>query len=127
MIRMRLSTVRGRTVDGAKFLGTLLQLGAPKCAICWTSFAGLWNAGWFVARTTNPWWLFFACMTAAVSLGAGFISAWRRRRYAAFALAAGAWLLLACSWLLGATFTRYAGVAFLMTSIAIDRRPMRFW
>jgi hypothetical protein len=109
--------------DGAKLVGTLLQLAAPKCVICWTSIAGLWNAGWFVARTTNPWWLFLASAAAAVSLGAGFISACRRRQFAAFALAVLAWLLLASSWILGTDFTRYAGIAVLLTSIAIDRRP----
>jgi hypothetical protein len=122
---LHLSTVGGQTVEGAKLLGTLLQLCAPKCAICWSSLAGWWNAGWFAMQTTNPWWLLFASLTAAVFLGVGFINAYRHRRYAAFAFATLAWLLLACSWLLGTSFIRYTGVAFLMASVAIDRRSSR--
>lgn len=119
------SAIRGRVADGGKVFGLLLQLGAPKCAICWTSYAGLLNAGWFVARTTNPWWLFLAGLMAAVSLGAGFRRARRRRQYTPLALAAAAWLLLACGWLLGASFARYAGAAVLMTSMGIDRLSSR--
>jgi hypothetical protein len=122
---MPISTVRSRTVEGAKLLGTLFQLCAPKCAICWSSFAGLWNATWFVAQTTNPWWVFFASLTAAVSLGVSFINAYRHRRYAAFALTTVAWLLLACGWLVGTSSTRYLGACLMLVSIAIGRQSAR--
>lgn len=128
MDRMCLSTARSRTVDGAKLLGTLLQLCAPKCAICWSSVAGLWNAwnaGWFVAQTTHPWWICLASLAALVSSGAGFINAYRHRRYTAFALATVAWLLLACSWLVGTSFIRYAGAGLMLASIVIGRRSSR--
>src|ERR1700738_2386410 len=51
--------------------GVVLQIGAPKCAVCWTTYAGLINVGWLAAESANPLWLAFATLTLIISLAAG--------------------------------------------------------
>jgi hypothetical protein len=33
--------LRQTAITGVKLAGIVLQIGVPKCAICWTSYAGL--------------------------------------------------------------------------------------
>lgn len=106
---------------GVKVASIVLQIGAPKCAICWTTYAGLINAGWFVARNANPLWLAFATLTLILSLAAGLQRALQTRRYVALLGTTVAWVLLVAGWLTDVPPVRYAGFALLSVSYAIDR------
>jgi len=111
---------RLRRVAGAgiKVAGIVLQIGAPKCAICWTTYAGLINAGWFAVQSANPFWLAFATLTSIMSLVAGLQRALKTRRYAGFLGTTLAWALLVAGWLLDLALVRYAGFALLLISYA---------
>ena len=106
----------------AEVSGIVLQIAAPKCAICWTTYAGLVNASWFVAETVNPVWLTFATLTLILSLGVGVRRAWQTRRIAPIMGTATAWVLLVVGWFADVSPVRYAGFALLLVCYATSER-----
>ncbi|RQS16011.1 hypothetical protein DIE07_00485 [Burkholderia sp. Bp9002] len=94
-------------------IGVVLQIGAPKCAICWTTYAGLLNAGWFAATQFSPLWFATSLLTILVTLYVTVRDALRTRRCAAAGCAVLAWLLLIAGWFAGASAVRIAGFALL--------------
>jgi hypothetical protein len=106
---------------GIKVAGIALQIGAPKCAICWSTYAGLINAGWSAAQSANPLWLAFAALTMMISLAAGLRRALETHRYVALLATTVAWILLVAGWFTGLPLVKYAGFALFSISYAIDR------
>jgi hypothetical protein len=102
--------------------GIVLQIAAPKCAICWTTYAGLVNASWFAAETVNPLWLTFATLTLILSLIVGVQRALQTRRIAPIMGIATAWVLLVAGWFVGMSPVRYAGFTLLFVCYATSAR-----
>lgn len=119
------SRLRRLAETGIKVCGVALQIGAPKCAVCWTTYAGLINVGWFAAESANPLWLAFATLTLIISLAAGLQKALRARRYVALLATTVAWILLVAGWFTGLQAVRYAGFALLLISFVSDRFARR--
>jgi hypothetical protein len=119
------SRLRRIVETGIKVCGVTLQIGAPKCAVCWTTYAGLFNAGWFAAKSASPLWLAFATLTLIVSLAAGLQRALQTRRYVALLATTVAWILLVAGWFAGLPAIRYAGFALLSISFLSDRFARR--
>ena len=119
-----------RSLRGARTVveisGIALQIAAPKCAICWTTYAGLVNASWFAVETVNPLWLTFATLTLILSLIVGVQRALQTRRIAPIMGIATAWVLLLAGWFADVSPVRYAGFALLSICYAISaRNPYR--
>lgn len=114
-------TVRFRRSAGAgvEVAGIVLQIAAPKCAICWATYAGLVNASWFAAENVNPLWLACATLTLILSLAAGLQRALQTRRFTALLGTTVAWVLLVAGWLTDIAPVRCAGFGLLSTSYAI--------
>jgi hypothetical protein len=119
------SRLRRIAETGVKVCGVILQIGAPKCAVCWTTYAGLFNAGWFAAENASPLWLALATLTLIVSLAAGLQRALQTRRYVALLATTVAWILLVAGWFTGLPAIRYAGFALLSISFVSDRFARR--
>jgi hypothetical protein len=115
------SRLRRIAETGIKVAGIVFQIGAPKCAVCWTTYAGLINAGWFSVESANPLWLALATLTLIVSLAAGLRRALQTGRYVALLGTTAAWVLLVAGWFMDLPPVRYAGFALLLISYAIDR------
>jgi hypothetical protein len=115
-----------RSTGGARAVvdvsGIVLQIAAPKCAICWTTYAGLVNASWFAAETVNPLWLTFATLTLILSLIVGLQRALQTRRIAPIMGIATAWVLLVAGWFVGMSPVRHAGFALLFVCYATSAR-----
>ncbi|WP_232515159.1 hypothetical protein [Burkholderia ambifaria] len=99
-------------------IGVALQIAAPKCAICWTTYAGLLNAGWFAATQLSPLWFAASLLTILVTLYVTVRDAWRTRRCAAAGCTVLAWLLLIAGWFVGLSAIRIAGFALLSAAAA---------
>jgi len=97
-----------------------LQIATPKCALCWSTYAGLINASWFAATAFNPTWMILTVLTATLSLGLNLYGAWRTRRYASLLLTIVAWSCFAISWIVGSIMAGYAGIALLIFFCARD-------
>jgi len=105
-----------------KVAGIVLQIGAPKCAVCWTTYAGLVNAGWFAATRLNPVWLTSSIVISMLTLAIMFRQALRARAYVTVLGAAVAWLLLIAGWFVDFPIARYAGLTLLLISFAPRKR-----
>jgi hypothetical protein len=119
------SPLRRIAETGINVCGVILQIGAPKCAVCWTTYAGLINVGWFAAESANPLWLAFGTLTLIISLAAGLQRALQTRRYVALLATTVAWILLVAGWFTGLQAIRYAGFALLSISFVSDRFARR--
>lgn len=92
----------------------MLQIAAPKCALCWSTYAGLINASWFVMTALNPAWTILMALTATVSIGVSLSNAWRTKCYASLLLTCVAWSCLIVSWMIGSAWIAYTGIALLL-------------
>jgi hypothetical protein len=104
-----------------KVAGMVLQIGAPKCALCWTTYAGLVNAGWFAATRLNPVWLTSSILISMLTLAIMFRQAFRARAYVTVLGAALAWLLLIVGWLVDFPTVRYTGLILLLISFLNEK------
>jgi hypothetical protein len=117
--------VRRGAEAGIKAAGIVLQIGAPKCAICWTTYAGLLNASWFAVTNVNPLWLATSALVSILTLSVALRRTWQTRRYATVLCATVAWLLLIAGWCIDVPPVRYAGIALLSISFATDALALR--
>jgi hypothetical protein len=90
-----------------------LQIFAPKCALCWTTYAGLFNAGWFVATNIHPIWASLAALSSTLALCISLLAARRTRRYRAWLWTAASWSFLITGWLLDCLPVRCLGFGLL--------------
>ncbi|MFX1676396.1 hypothetical protein PWR63_29775 [Paraburkholderia sp. A2WS-5] len=90
-----------------------LQIVAPKCAICWTTYAGLFGASWFAATRYNPVWFAATLGAAAVVLTLAWHETRRTRQYAAALASLPGWVLLLFGAFVGFASVRWAGVLWL--------------
>jgi hypothetical protein len=97
----------------ARFAAVGLQIFAPKCALCWTTYAGLFNAGWFVATNLHPIWSSLAALTSTLAVCISLLAARRTRRYRAWLWAAASWSFLIAGWLLDSLPVRCLGFGLL--------------
>ncbi|WP_322048069.1 hypothetical protein [Paraburkholderia sp. J67] len=101
-----------------------LQIVAPKCAICWTTYAGLFGASWFAATRYNPVWFAATLCVMFVVLSLTWREARRTRQYAAaFAILAG-WLLMLFGAFVGVAGVRWVGVLWLGIVTAMSLWPV---
>lgn len=100
-----------------------LQIVAPKCAICWTTYAGLFGASWFAATRYNPvWFAAILCATFALLLRT-WREARRARQYAtALAMLPGGLLMLVGAFV-GFAPLRWAGALWLVIAVAMPYDP----
>jgi hypothetical protein len=110
---------------GAKAAGLMLQMLAPKCAFCWTTYAGLLNMGWFAATQLHPVWLIASISVLIVTLALMFRQARRTRRYGGPLCTVAAVLLMATAWITGIERIRYAGPILLLASFVVERLSPR--
>jgi hypothetical protein len=110
----RRTPMRRHAEAAAKAAGIALQLAAPKCAICWTTYAGLLNASWFSVTSANPKWLALSMLSITLALMLAIRTAWRTQRSTPLACAAAAWLLVVAGWLSDMAPLKYAGLALLL-------------
>jgi hypothetical protein len=97
----------------ARLAAVGLQIFAPKCALCWTTYAGLFNAGWFVATNIHPVWASLAALSSTLALCISLLAARRTRRYRAWLWTAASWSFLIGGWLLDCLPVRCLGFALL--------------
>jgi hypothetical protein len=113
--------VRRCSEAGVKVIDMVLQIGAPKCAVCWTTYGGLVNAGWFAATRLNPVWFTSSILISMLILAIMFRKALRARAYGTVLCAAAAWLLLMAGWFMDFPLVRYAGLTLLLISFASEK------
>jgi hypothetical protein len=109
----------------ARFAAVGLQIFAPKCALCWTTYAGLFNAGWFVATNLHPIWSSLAALTSTLAVCISLLAARRTRHYRAWVWTAAAWSFLIAGWLLDCLPVRCLGFGLLaarVTYVGLTRR-----
>jgi len=110
---------------GIKAAGIVLQIAAPKCAICWTTYAGLLNASWFAVTNFNPLWFASSALVSILTLTVALQKTWRTRRYGTVLCATVAWLLFIAGWCIDLPPVRYAGIALLSMSFAAEALARR--
>ncbi|RAR50758.1 hypothetical protein C7401_14074 [Paraburkholderia unamae] len=98
-----------------------LQIAAPKCAICWTTYAGLFGASWFAATRDNGLWFGTALSLMFVAAFLSWREARRTRRFAAACASLPGWLLMLAGAFVGIDCIRWAGVAWLGVALALSR------
>jgi hypothetical protein len=98
---------------GLQLAAIALQVAAPKCAVCWTTYAGLLDASWFAATRFNPVWFAAMLCIALLMFVMHVHSAWRTRRYGIALLTLSGWGLVIGGSLIGVIAIRVAGVAIL--------------
>lgn len=99
-----------------------LQIVAPKCAICWTTYAGLFGASWFAATRYNPVWFVATLCAAIVLLTLAWREARRAHHYAAVCAILTGWLLMFFGAFVGVPWVRWAGVSWLGIVMALSHR-----
>jgi hypothetical protein len=97
----------------------ILQLLAPKCAICWSTYAGLLNAGWLTVTTTKPHWFVLSLISCLGAMSISGWDAWRARRVWPVLAAVAAWILLTAGWFADEPSLRYAGFTVLLARTAM--------
>lgn len=100
----------------ARLAAVGLQIFAPKCALCWTAYAGLVNASWFVATNIHPIWASLAALSSTLAVCISLLAARRTRRYRAWLWTAASWSLLIAGWLLDCFPVRCLGFGLLAAS-----------
>ena len=113
------SRTASRLRTGTDAATVVLQLLAPKCAICWTTYAGLINAGWLTVSTAKPDWLVLSVISWLAAMSISAYDAWRTRRIWPVLVAAAAWLLLTAGWLANEPALRYTGITVLLARAAM--------
>ena len=108
------------SIASIKAAGAILQLFAPKCAVCWSSYLGLASSTLAAAVRLNPVWSLSSLAISALTLAIMLLQAVRGRRYGAASLAAVAYLLLICGWLADIPPMQDVGLILLMTAFATD-------
>ncbi len=98
----------------SRFASVGLQVFAPKCALCWTTYAGLVNASWFVATNVHPVWASLAALTSTLSVCVSLRAARRTRHHQAWLWTTAAWSCLVVGWLLDCLPVRYLGFGLLV-------------
>ena len=111
--------------SAAKLAAVGLQIFAPKCALCWTTYAGLFTAGWFVATNIHPVWASLAALSSTLALCISLLAARRTRRYRAWLWTAASWSFLIAGWLLDSLPVRCLGFGLLAASFAYARLTRR--
>lgn len=111
--RMPSIRVRPGLETAARLAAVGLQIFAPKCALCWTTYAGLFDAGWFVATNVHPIWASLAALSSALAVGISLLAARRTRRYRAGLWTAASWSFLTAGWLLDSLPVRCLGFGLL--------------
>lgn len=104
---------------GTDAVSVTIQIFAPKCTICWTTYAGLLNAGWLTLTTTEPHWLVLLLLSYPAAMLLSILDAWHTRRVWPVAATSIAWLLLVASWFANEPSLRYAGLAILLARTAM--------
>ena len=104
---------------GTDTVTVILQLLAPKCAICWSTYAGLLNAGWLTLTTAKPHWLVFSLVSCLLAMSLSIRDAWRTRRVWPLVATVTAWLLFGAGWFTNEPSLRYAGFTVLLARTAM--------
>ena len=99
-----------------------LQIVAPKCAICWTTYAGLFGASWFAATRYNPLWFTATLCATIVVLSLTWREARRAHQYAAACAILPGWLLMLSGAFVGVAWVRWVGVSWLGIVMALSHR-----
>jgi hypothetical protein len=107
----------------ARLAAVGLQIFAPKRALCWTTYAGLFNAGWFVATNIHPVWASLAALSSTLAMCISLLAARRTRRYRAWLWMAASWPFLIAGWLLDCLSVRWLGFGLLAASFAYAGLP----
>lgn len=107
---------------GLRIAVLALQIMAPKCAVCWTSYAGLLGASWFAASRYNPGWYAAALCVTAMSLWLAWREARRTRHYVAACAIVPGWLLMLVGAFIGIDGIRWSGVAWVGVAALLPYR-----
>jgi hypothetical protein len=108
------------SIASIKAAGAVLQLIAPKCAVCWSSYLGLVSSTLAAAVRLNPVWSLSSLAISTLTLAIMLLQAVRGRRYGPASLAAVAYLLLTSGWLADIPLMRGVGLILLMSAFATD-------
>ena len=87
------------SVAGLKAAGAIMQIIAPKCALCWNTYMGLANSTWGAAAQLHPAWLLSSIWLSTLTIAVMLLPALRAGRYGPAACATAAYLLLVAGWL----------------------------
>jgi hypothetical protein len=112
--------LRRWSIASIKAAGAVLQLIAPKCAVCWSSYLGLASSTLAAAVRLNPVWSLSSLTISTLTLAMMLLQAVTGRRYGPASLAAVAYLLLTFGWLADIPPMQDVGLILLMTAFATD-------
>jgi hypothetical protein len=113
------------SIASIKAAGLVLQLIAPKCAVCWSSYLGLASSTLAAALRLNPAWSFSSLAISSLTLAIMLLQAVRGRRYGPASLAAVAYLLLTSGWLADLPPVQDGGLILLMAAFAGEGSTFR--
>jgi hypothetical protein len=112
--------LRRGSVASLKAAGAIMQIIAPKCALCWSTYVGLANSTWAATAQLHPTWLLWSIWLSALTIAVMLLQALKAGRYGPVACAAAAYLLLAAGWLLDVSAARYGGFGLLAIAFATE-------
>jgi hypothetical protein len=120
-----LEALRRGSVAGLKAAGAIMQIIAPKCALCWSTYVGLANSTWGAATQLHPAWLLSSIWLSTLTIAVMLLHALKAGRYGPAACATAAYLLLVAGWLLDTSAARYGGFVLLAIAFAMEGSGFR--